>query len=71
MEADSQDAELILLSCTDMRSVEVIDRLERQTGKPVVTSNQAMVFQTLQMLGVETFKSGYGQLFDHLSSTGA
>ena len=66
-EADSEEAEVILLSCTDMRAVEIIDLLEEATGKPVISSNQAMLFQTLQMLGVEHFRSGYGRLFTHLA----
>ena len=39
-EPDSQAA---FLSCTDIRAVEAIDALEADIGKPVVTSNQAMV----------------------------
>jgi len=44
MRASQPDVEVIVLSCTDMRSVEVIDRLEAVTGKPVVTSNQAVIY---------------------------
>ncbi|MEM7521188.1 MAG: Asp/Glu racemase, partial [Pseudomonadota bacterium] len=42
--ANGAGVEAIVLSCTDMRSVEAIARIEAATGKPVVTSNQAMVF---------------------------
>lgn len=44
IQADSPETEAIVLSCTDLRAVEVIERLEAKTGKPVVTSNQAMMF---------------------------
>jgi maleate isomerase len=53
MEADSPDAEAIVLSCTDLRSVEAIDAIERDCGKPVVTSNQALVIAALGHLGIE------------------
>ena len=53
MRADHEDAEAIVLSCTDMRAVEVIEALEDRTGKPVVTSNQAMVHAALARLGLE------------------
>lgn len=60
--ADHADAEAIVLSCTDMRSVEIIDRLEDKIGKPVITSNQAMMFETLQFLGIDAPMPGFGQL---------
>ncbi len=61
--ADSSDAQAMVLSCTDMRSMETINRLEAELGKPVVTSNQAMLFQALQILGIETHVHGFGHLF--------
>lgn len=66
MRADSSEAEAIVLSCTDMRSVEVIDRLEQACGKPVVTSNQAMMFETLKALGLSQTRTGFGCLFERL-----
>ena len=64
--ADHPDAEAIVLSCTDMRSVEVIERVEAHTGKPVVTSNQAMVFAVLAELGLPRGAQHPGRLFDRL-----
>lgn len=64
--ANSKEAELVVLSCTDMRSVETIERLEQHLGKPVITSNQAMVFEAAQLLGVDRFQSGFGALFERL-----
>ncbi len=52
MRADGPEVEALVLSCTDMRSVEVVDRLEIATGKPVLSSNQAMMFQAAEMLGL-------------------
>ncbi len=64
--ADHPDAQAIVLSCTDMRAVEVIDRLEAHLGKPVVTSNQAMVFCMIQMLKLNRDAALPGRLFDHI-----
>ena len=50
--ADSDKAEVLVLSCTDMRSVETVDRLEGTLGKPVICSNQAMLFQALSLAGI-------------------
>lgn len=65
-QADHPDAEAIVLSCTDMRSVEAIQRIEDRLGKPVVTSNQAMVFAVMRALGLPRHPGVTGALFDLL-----
>ena len=67
LSADHADAEAVVLSCTDMRSVEVVDRLEKTLGKPVVTSNQAMMFNLMRALGLSRHDRLPGRLFDCLS----
>ena len=63
--ADSAAAQALVLSCTEMRSVEAIDALERDLDKPVVTSNQALMFACLNRIGVSPAGIGAGgQLFD-------
>ena len=62
--ADHPKAGAIVLSCTDMRSVEIIGRLEEALGKPVITSNQAMMFQALQLAGIGEALPGYGRLLE-------
>jgi maleate isomerase len=66
MRADADDLDALLLSCTDMRSVEVIGRLEAAIGKPVVTSNQAMMFCAMKALGLAVDSRQPGRLFDLL-----
>lgn len=62
--ADHRDAEALVLSCTDMRGVEVIARLEATIGKPVITSNQALMFQAMQMAGIDEPLPGFGRLLE-------
>lgn len=62
--ADHDQAEAIVLSCTDMRSVEAVARIEKRLGKPVVTSNQAMIFCLMRDLGLARHAAMPGQLFD-------
>ncbi|MEM9141049.1 MAG: Asp/Glu racemase [Pseudomonadota bacterium] len=52
LRADAPGVEALVLSCTDMRAVEVVDRLEAATDKPVVCSNQAMMHQALEITGL-------------------
>ncbi|MFT5502559.1 MAG: maleate isomerase [Gammaproteobacteria bacterium] len=63
--ANSEEAEALLLSCTDMRAVEVISALEETLGKPVVTSNQALQYITNKRLALGS-KPGFGQLLNRL-----
>ncbi|MDE0242334.1 MAG: arylmalonate decarboxylase [bacterium] len=53
----------IFLSCTALRAVEVIETIEDETGKPVVTSNQALVWRMLRQIGIHDSTSGPGRLF--------
>ncbi len=59
---DRPDAEAIFVSCGALRTLEIIDTLEEEVGKPVVTSNQAMFWDTLRLAGIEDKIEGYGQL---------
>lgn len=62
--ADHPEAEAVVLSCTDMRSVEIIAKLEAKLNKPVITSNQAMVFQAMQLSGHGEALPGFGRLLE-------
>jgi maleate isomerase len=64
LRADHPDAQALVLSCTDMRAVECVADVEARLGKPVITSNQAMLFQTLQTLGIAEPVPGFGQLLE-------
>ncbi len=44
------ESDALFISCTDFQSMEVIEQLEADLGKPVVTSNQALVWRILQQL---------------------
>lgn len=52
LKIDSEDAEAILFSCTNLRTFDLIEDLERELGKPVITANQATVWSTLRAGGL-------------------
>ncbi len=56
------DADAYLVSCTAVRSLEVVADLERDLGKPVLTSNQAAAWHALRSLGVKDVIPGFGRL---------
>jgi maleate cis-trans isomerase len=65
------DADALLCSCTAWRSVEAVDEIERRTGKPVVTSNQASLWSCLRALGVTERITGFGRLLGSLAPSQA
>lgn len=62
------EADALLCSCTAWRSVEAVEEIERRTGKPVVTSNQASLWASLRALGVTDRIAGFGRLLASLAS---
>jgi maleate isomerase len=52
----------LLISCTNLRTIEIIDILETDLGIPVVTSNQASLWAAIRRSGIKTPIAGFGQL---------
>jgi maleate isomerase len=55
-------ADAYFVSCTTIRSADVIETLEDALGKPVITSNQAMLWQALREGGIDDRITGFGRL---------
>lgn len=64
-EIDCGDADGVFISCTGYRTFEIIEQLERDLGKPVVTSNQATLWDALQTMGVDYSEIKLGSLFQY------
>jgi maleate isomerase len=52
MRVDRQDADVLLLSCAGLGTYDVVEGLERDLGKPVLTSVQATMWAALGAAGV-------------------
>jgi maleate isomerase len=63
LSVDRPDAEAIFVSCGGIRTIDVIEEIERRAGKPVVASNQAMMWDCLRRAGIDDAIEGYGRLF--------
>jgi maleate isomerase len=57
-------ADAYLMSCTTVRSVDVAEELERELGRPVVTSNTATAWHCLRKLGIADRVEGFGRLLE-------
>jgi maleate cis-trans isomerase len=62
-EVDRPDSQAIVIACTNFRTLEIIEPLEEELGKPVVTSNAASLWKMLRMLGDARAIAGAGRLF--------
>ena len=61
MAAVAPDADALFISCTALRSVDVVEAIEARIGRPVVASNQATAWACLGHCGVPA-PPGYGRL---------
>lgn len=59
---DREDADAIFVSCGALRTLDVVGEIEAKAGKPVIASNQAMIWDTLRLAGVGDRFEGYGRL---------
>lgn len=59
---EAPDAEALFISCTGMRASRIIGQLERDLGKPVVASNQAISWHALRLAGIDDRIEGFGSL---------
>jgi maleate cis-trans isomerase len=50
---DRPQADAVMLACGNWSTFAIIDRLERDLGKPVLTTNQVSLWHALKMLGCE------------------
>lgn len=53
LQADHPDAQALVVACTDYRALEAVPALEAALGKPVVTSNSALMYVCLKRLGID------------------
>ena len=65
LEIDCDDADAVFLSCTGIRSLDIIEKVEAQINKPVITSNQAQMWSALRLAGINDNLRGFGRLFGY------
>ena len=64
--AFAPEADGVFIPCTQLRAVEIVEQLERDIGKPVVTAIQASMWLALKMIGIKSPVNGYGTLLTRL-----
>ena len=61
---DRPEADAVFVCCGALRALDIAGTLEQDVGKPVVVSNQAMMWDCLRLAGIEDAIPGYGRLMD-------
>jgi arylmalonate decarboxylase len=61
-DVDLPESEALFMPCVDLHTLDLIDKLENDLQKPVITSNQATLWNMLRMAGVNDRLPGFGRL---------
>jgi maleate isomerase len=61
---DLKGAEALFVSCTALPVLAIIDKLEKKLNKIVLSSNQALIWDTLEKIGKNNSIKGFGSLFN-------
>lgn len=64
--SDTPDSDGIFIACTQMRALDIIEALERDIKKPVITATQASMWLALKVSKVSMTKEGFGTLMRRL-----
>ena len=60
---DLSNVDGLFVSCTALKIVDVLDRVERSQNTIVISSNQAIIWDCLRSVGIDSKIKGYGKLF--------
>ena len=55
-------ADGVFISCTDLRTLDILEALEHDLSRPVVSSNQATMWMMLRQVSIREPITGYGTL---------
>ena len=61
--AEAAEVDMLFCSCTSIRLLDAIERLEGRFGLPIASSNSAMIWHALRLAGVGGELAGFGALF--------
>ena len=61
---DHADADAVFVSCTALPVLQIIQKLEKNLKKFVLSSNQVLIWDTLEKIGQNNSISGFGKLFN-------
>jgi maleate isomerase len=60
--AEAGDPDVVFISCTGLPTLALLDELEQELGRPVISSNAVTIWHALLLAGVEPAADGVGSL---------
>ena len=62
---DLSNVDGLFVSCTALKIVDVLDKIEKKENTIVISSNQAIIWDCLRSVGIDSKIEGYGKLFEN------
>lgn len=62
---DLSNVDGLFVSCTALKIVDVLDKIEKLQNTTIISSNQAIIWDCLRSVGIDTKIKGYGKLFEN------
>ena len=62
---ETKNADALFISCTALPVLNIIDQLEQKIQKPVLSSNQTLIWDTIRSVGYKSPIKGYGKLLEN------
>ncbi len=59
---DTAGADALFISCTALPVLKILEDLEKKIQKPVLSSNQTLIWDTVRSIGYKSSIKGYGKL---------
>ena len=61
---DLSESDALFISCTALPALSIIDKLEKKLNRVVLSSNQTLIWDTLNLIGNKEPVKGFGKIFD-------
>jgi len=62
---ETKNADALFISCTALPVLNILDKLEQTIQKPVLSSNQTLIWDTIKSIGYKSPIKGYGKLLEN------
>ena len=62
---DLKESDALFISCTALPALSIIDQLEKKLNKVVLSSNQTLIWDSLNQINYKKKIEGFGKLFNN------
>ena len=62
---ETKNADALFISCTALPVLNILDKLEQTIQKPVLSSNQTLIWDTIRSIGYKSPIKGYGKILEN------